>query len=151
MSRRTIALIVSANKLTARVLARACQAALRRLQQERASHRAPQGKQTVAQLMNHRDGTSSIPVEAPALFDRVARKCGVDYAFYKTSEGKHLLLFREQQKDAITACFGDYSRLVLKKGRTRKVPVLERLKQAQERVRQQPRRERDREVVHEDR
>ncbi len=123
----------------------------RKLQQEHAAHKAPQGRQTVAQLMNHGGATSGIPVEAPALFDRVARKCKVDYAFYKTNEGKYLLLFREQQKDAITACFEDYSRLVLKKGQTRRVPVLERLKQAQERVRRQPVREREKEAVREDR
>ena len=101
--------------------------------------------------MNHGGATSGIPVEAPTLFDRVARRCKVDYAFYKTNEGKYLLLFREQQKDAITACFEDYSRLVLKKGQTRRVPVLERLKQAQERVRRQPVREREKEAVREDR
>ena len=122
-----------------------------KLRQEHAAHKAPQGKQTVAQLMNHGGATSGIPVEAPALFDRVARKCKVDYAFYKTNDGKHLLLFREQQKDAITACFSDYSRLVLNKGRSRRVPVLERLKQAQERVLRQPRREREKELAHEDR
>lgn len=101
--------------------------------------------------MNHGGATSSIPVEAPALFDRVARKCKVDYAFYKTNEGKYLLLFREQQKDAITACFGDYSRLVLDKAHGRKIPVMERLKQAQEFVRRQPVREREKEAVREDR
>lgn len=101
--------------------------------------------------MGHGAATNSIEVEAPALFDRVARKCGVDYAFYKTNDGKHLLLFREQQKDAVTACFEDYSRLVLKQGRTRRVPVLERLKQARERVRRQPVRERTKERDYEDR
>lgn len=101
--------------------------------------------------MNHGGATSSIPVEAPALFDRVARKCKVDYAFYKTNEGKYLLLFREQQKDAITACFGDYSRLVLNQAHSRKIPVLKRLKRAQELVRRQPVREREKEAVREDR
>lgn len=133
------------------MLAQAVRAALRKIRAELEAHKAPQGKQSVAQLMNHRDGTSGIPVEAPALFDRVARKCKVDYAFYKTNDGKHLLLFREQQKDAITACFGDYSRLVLRKGRSRSIPVLERLKQAQERARQQPQRALEREEVREDR
>ena len=101
--------------------------------------------------MNHGDGTSGIPVEAPALFDRVARHCKVDYAFYKTNEGKHLLLFRSQQKDAVTACFEDYSRLVLRKAKSRRRPILARLRQAQERARQQPQRAREREEVREDR
>ena len=32
--------------------------------------------------MGHGAATNSIEVEAPALFDRVARKWNVDYAFY---------------------------------------------------------------------
>ena len=45
-------------------------------------HRAkqtPHGRQTVRQLMGHGAATNSIEVEAPALFDRVARKWNVDY------------------------------------------------------------------------
>ena len=151
MSRRTIAVYVKAGKLTTRTLALALRAAGRQIRKAHQAHQTPHGRQTVRKLMAHGANTNSAPVEAPALFDRVARKCGVDYAFYKTNDGKHLLLFREQQKDAVTACFEDYSRLVLKQGRTRRVPVLERLKQARERVRRQPVRERTKERDYEDR
>lgn len=51
-------------------------------------HRAkqtPHGRQTVRQLMGHGAATNSIEVEAPALFDRVARKWNVDYAFYQVA------------------------------------------------------------------
>lgn len=133
------------------MLAYVLRAAAHKLQEEQQSHKTPQGKQTVKKLMNHNAATSAIPVDAPRLFDRVARKCRVDYAFYKTSEGKFLLFFKEMQKDAITACFSDYSRLVLRKSKSRHVPILSRLKQAQEQVRRQPQRERDKEVIFEDR
>lgn len=151
MSRRTVALAVSTGKLTARTLAVALRAAGRKIQQERREHKTPHGKQSVKKLMAHGEATSSIPVEAPRLFDRVARRCNVDYAFYKTGEGKYLLFFKSKQADAITACFSDYSRLVLDRGKSRRVPILEQLKGAQERVRQQPRREHEREAAHEER
>ena len=35
--------------------------------------------------MGHGAATNSIEVEAPALFDRVARKWNVDYAFYQVA------------------------------------------------------------------
>lgn len=101
--------------------------------------------------MGHGAATSSLPVEAPKDFDRVARRWNVDYAFYKTGEGKHLLFFKSGQADAITACFSEYSRRVLKKSKTRQPPVMEQLKRAAERVRRQPQREREQEVLHEDR
>lgn len=90
-------------------------------------------------------------MEAPKDFDRVARKWKVDYAFYKTSEGKHLLFFKSGQADAITTCFSEYSRRVLKKSHSRQRPMMEQLKHAEEQVRQQPQRAREREVAHEDR
>lgn len=153
VSRRTVALTVNASKLTARVLAQALQTAARKIRQERQAHKTPHGKQTVRQLMGHGEATSSIPVDAPALFDRAARRWNVDYAFYQTEPGKYLLFFKSKQADAITACMSDYSRRVLGKEKTRRVPILEQLRKAQAHVRQQPRREQERvkEAAREDR
>lgn len=137
--------------MTARGLAYILRAAARKLRQERQSHKTPHGRQTVGQLMGHGEATSSIPVEAPDLFDRAARRWNVDYAFYQTEPGKYLLFFKSKQADAITACMSDYSRRVLKQSRSRRVPILEHLSRAQERVRRQPVRERTKEVAHEDR
>ena len=147
-----MALSVNAGKLTARTLAQAFRAAGRKIQQERRAHQTPHGRQSVRQLMAHGVATSSIEIAgAPRDFDRMARKWNVDYAFYKTDEGKHLLFFKSGQADAITACFSEYSRLVLNRSKTRPAPILERLKRATERVRQQPQREHTKEVAHEDR
>ena len=54
---------------------------------------------------------------------------------------------------SITACMSDYSRRVLGKEKSRRVPILEQLRRAQARVRQQPHREQERvkEAVREDR
>lgn len=144
MSRRTIAVYAKAGKLTLRGLAHILRAAERKIQKAHQNHQAPHGRQTVRQLMAHGEATSSIPVDAPALFDRVARKWKVDYAFYEQEPGKYLLFFKSRQADAITACMSDYSRQVLGKEKSRRVPILEQLRKAQAHVRQQPRREQER-------
>lgn len=99
--------------------------------------------------MAHGEGTSSIPVEAPKDFDRVAHRWNVDYAFYESEPGKYLLFFKSKQADAITACFSEYSRHVLDKDKGRRVPIREQLKRATDRVRRQPKRDRGREVERE--
>ncbi len=144
-------LSVNGGKLTARMLARVLQMAARKIQQEHKNHQTPHGRQTVGQLMAHGAATSSIEVDAPRQFDRVARRWNVDYAFYKTGPNKYLLFFKSGQADAITACFSEYSRRVLNKSHTRRRPVMEQLKQSGERARQQPQRAREREAAHEDR
>ena len=50
--------------------------------------------------MGHGASTNSIEVEAPALFDRVARKWNVDYAFYQVAPDKHLLFFKAGDAEA---------------------------------------------------
>ena len=144
VSRRTIAVSIKATKLTGRVLAQACLAVGRKI---------PHGKQTVRQLMGHGAATNSIEVESPKDFDRVARKWNVDYAFYKTGPDKYLLFFKSGQADAITACFSEYSRRVMKRSKSRRVPIREQLKRAAAELARQPshKKERAREAVHEDR
>ena len=149
ISRRTIALSIRTGKLTARALAWALRAAGRKLQKE--AHKTPHGRQSVRQLMKHGEATNSLPVEAPRQFDRVARRWNVDYAFYKNGDGKYLLFFKSKQADAITACFGEYSRRVLDRPKVRRVPILERMKRAGELLRQRLPKERAKEAEHEER
>ena len=144
---------MKATKLTARGLAYIVRAAGRKISKAHRSHQRPHGRQTVRQLMAHGEATSSIPVDAPALFDRVARKWNVDYAFYRTEPDNYLLFFKGKQADAITACMSEYSKRVLGKEKSRRVPILEQLKKAKAHVRQQPHREQERvkEAAREDR
>ena len=152
VSRRTIAISVNAGKLTGRVLAHAVRAVGHKIRKEVRAHQTPHGRQSVKQLMAHGAATNSIEITgAPRDFDRVARKWSVDYAFYKTGPEKYLLFFKAGQADAITACFFEYSRRVLEKGKDRRVPIREQLKRAAERVLKQPNRERIKEAAHEDR
>ena len=155
VSRRTIALSMRTGKLTARVLAYALRAAGRKIQKERRAHQTPHGRQSVKKLMAHGAATNSIELTgAPKEFDRVARKWNVDYAFYKTGPDKYLLFFKSGQADAITACFSEYSRRVLDKAKTDRVPIREQLKRAADEILRQPapqRKDRVKEAAHEDR
>ena len=120
-------------------------------------HRAkqtPYGKQSVRKLMAHSASVSSIELSGDTkLFDRVAQKWNVDYAFYKTGPDKYLLFFKSGQADAMTACFSEYSRKVLNKTKSRRIPIRDQLKRASEQLsREQPRpKERVQEVSHADR
>ena len=103
--------------------------------------------------MGQGGATNSIEVEAPKLFDRVARKWNVDYAFYKVAPDRHLLFFKAGQADAITACFSEYSKRLLKRTKSTKAPIREQLKEAADLLARQPshKKERAREAAHEDR
>ena len=153
VSRRTIAVSIKATKLTGRVLAQACLAVGRKIKKTYRARQTPHGKQTVRQLMGHGATTNSIEVESPKDFDRVARRWNVDYAFYKTGPDKYLLFFKSGQADAITACFSEYSRRVLKRSKSQRVPIREQLKRAAAELARHPshKKERAREAVHEDR
>ena len=120
-------------------------------------HRAkqtPHGKQSVKKLMAHGASASSIELSGDTkLFDRVARKWNVDYAFYQVAPDKHLLFFKAGQADAITACFSEYSKQLLKRTKSAKAPIREQIKEAAAEAARQPAQklERAKEAVHDDR
>lgn len=153
VSRRTIAVSIKATKLTGRVLAQVCLAVGRKIKKMYRARQTPHGKQTVRQLMGHGATTNSIEVESPKDFDRVARRWNVDYAFYKTGPDKYLLFFKAGQADAMTACFSEYSRKVLSKAKSNRVPIREQLQQAADQLsKEKPKqKEHAKEVAHEDR
>ena len=113
----------------------------------------PHGRQSVKKLMAHGENVNSIEVEAPKLFDRMARRFHVDYAFYKTGPDKYLLFFKSGQADAVTACFSEYSKRLLKRSKSSRVPIREQLKRAEDQLaKEKPRKkERVKEAVREDR
>lgn len=153
IERRAVAVSVNAAKLSAKTLAEALAAALRKIQKDYHKAQTPQGKQSVKKLMNHRVSTSALPLDGETkLFDRIARKYNVDYAFHKTGRKKYLLFFKAGQADAITAAFSEYTKLVMGRGKSKRPSILQQLKQFGERARSQSReQQRKREVAHEDR
>ena len=145
---------MKASKLTARGLAYVLRAIGRKIAKHHRAKQTPHGKQSVKKLMAHGASASSVELSGDTkLFDRVARKWNVDYAFYKTGPDKYLLFFKSGQADAITACFSEYSRRVMKRSKSRRVPIREQLKRAAAELARQPshKKERAREAVHEDR
>ena len=133
IDREAIAITVKASKLTVRTLAAALSKVVHVIVKAHKAAQTPQGKQSVKKLMNHNVSINTIPIEGDAgLFDRVARKWNVDYAFHKTGPNKYLLLFKSGQADAITAAFSEYSSIVMKRGKNKRPPVMERFKQAAE-------------------
>lgn len=100
----------------------------RKIRKAYRGRQTPHGKQSVRKLMAHGTSTNSIELSGDAKsFDRVARKWNVDYAFYKTGPDKYLLFFKAGQADAMTACFSEYSRKVLSKAKSNRVPIREQL------------------------
>ncbi|MCL2565876.1 MAG: PcfB family protein [Defluviitaleaceae bacterium] len=158
IEQRTVAIAASAAKLTGRVLAKACMMVLEKIQEEYSKSQAPHGKQSVKKLMNHGVATNSISLDGgkreTELFDRMARKYNVDYAFHKTEPGKYLLFFKANQADAITACFSEYSKCVMAQGK-RRPSILQQLQKFAERITsrvQEPKqRDRAKEAVHDER
>jgi len=151
VERRTVAISITATKLTAKVLAKALAAAGRKIQKEHQKAQTPQGRQSVKKLMNHGVATNSIPLDGDTrLFDRVARKWNVDYAFHETGPGKYQLFFKAGQADAITACFSEYTKRVMQK--ERRPSILKQLQKFGEKARSRPReQERKREATRNER
>lgn len=107
----------------------------RKIAKEHRARQTPYSKQSVKKLMAHGVATNSIELSGDTkTFDRVARKWNVDYAFYQTGPDKYLLFFKAGQVDAMTACFSEYSRRVLEKSKSQRVPVRDQLKQAEEQL-----------------
>ena len=145
---------MKASKLTARGLAYVLRAIGRKIDKHHRAKQTPHGKQSVKKLMAHGASASSIELSGDTkLFDRVARKWNVDYAFYKTGPDKYLLFFKAGQADAMTACFSEYSKRLLKRTKSDKLPIREQLKRAAAALARQParKRERTKEAAHEDR
>ena len=102
---------MKASKLTVRGLAYVLRDIGRKIAKHHRAKQTPHGKQSVKKLMAHGASISSIELSGDTkLFDRVARKWNVDYAFYKTGSDKYLLFFKAGQADAMTACFSEYFR-----------------------------------------
>jgi len=126
---------MKASKLTAQALAKALSAVVKEIQKRHQKAQTPHGEQSVKKLMNHNVPTNTIPIEGDkGLFEKVARKWHVDYAFHQTGKNKYLLLFKSGQADAITAAFSEYSKAVVERAKDKRTPVMDEVKKAKERA-----------------
>lgn len=134
---RTVTLIISAVKLTARELKAGMDKYLsekksKAMEKARAAPEKPTGKQTVKQLVGQNQGVSNIEVTERNIkgFDRVARKYGVDYAIKKDKTGeipRYLVFFKARDADALTAAFTEYTG---KKAKAKEKPSVIRMLRA---------------------
>ena len=122
---RTVTLIISADKLTARELKAGMDKYLsekksKAVEKARAAPEKPSGKQTVRQLIGQNQGVSNIEITNSNIkgFERIARKYGVDFAVKKdrsVSPPKYFVFFKARDADAMTAAFNAYSAEILAK------------------------------------
>ena len=135
---RTVTLIISAVKLTARELKAGMDKYLsekksKAMEKARAAPEKPSGKQTVKQLIGQNQGVSNIEITDSNIksFERVARKYGVDFAVKKdrsVSPPKYLVFFKGRDADALTAAFREYTAKEVKRASQDKPSVLEQLR-----------------------
>ena len=153
IEQRTVALSVRATKLTGKLLAKVFAAVVRKIQKEHQKELTPHGKQSVKKLMGHGVSVNSLPLDGETrLWDSIARKYNVDYAFHKTGHDKYLLFFKAGQADAITAAFSDYTKRTIKRAKDKRPPVRSLLSHFAELVKAKPlERVRKREAVRSDR
>ena len=118
---RAVTLVISATKLTARLLKAAILKYLasrkeKRLQKARAAPEKPTGKQTVKQLIGQNQGVEQTALadrQEVKAFERYARQYGVDYAIHKgTSDNgktRYLVFFKARDRAAIDQAMRAYA------------------------------------------
>ena len=118
---RTVALVISTGRLTGLVLQSAIRQLLHELERRSANKEPeiPHGKQSVKQLIGQNAGASNIEINDSNIrvFEKIARKYGVDYALRKDKTSKKprwLVFFKARDADALTAAFTEFTAKVIK-------------------------------------
>ena len=161
VNEKTISLCIKGGKITAQILKAALIKLLAEMDKKKQRGKGAKiqckktGRQSIKSLQKSGAQITNIVVTDNNIksFDRVARKWNVDYTFYQVAPDKHLLFFKAGQADAITACFSEYSKRLLKRTKSTKAPIREQIKEAATEAARQPAQklERTKEAVHEDR
>ncbi|MGL5436180.1 MAG: PcfB family protein [Lachnospiraceae bacterium] len=120
VEQKTVALVISASKLTGRELKKAIAKLLAHMKDKKNHPNIPQGKQTVKQLAGQGQGMTSIEITDQNIkdFERVAKKYGVDFAVMKDKHEippKYVVYFKGKDADAITNAFKEYTADMVKK------------------------------------
>lgn len=104
--------------------------------------KVPTGKMSVKKLIKQGKGAQKIELDGEdiGLFNRLAKKYGVDYAVVKDKEsGTYKIFFKAQDAEAISDLVADYTRRTLGKEKGVKESVLGKLKKFKEIVASLPR------------
>ena len=116
---RAVTLVISATKLTGRLLKAAILKYLasrkeKRLQKARAAPEKPTGKQTVKQLLGQNQGVSNIEITDAniGLFKPCAKKYGVDFTLRKdatTQPPHYIVIFKAKDADNMEQAFKEFT------------------------------------------
>ena len=104
--------------------------------------KVPTGKMPVKKLIKQGKGAQKIELDGEDihLFNRLAKKYGVDYAVVKDKEaGTYKIFFKAQDADALSDLVADYTRRTLGKEKGAKASVLGKLQKFKEIVASIPR------------
>ena len=144
---KTVTLVISTSKLTARELKQALEKFLsyqknRHNEKVQSKDVIPRGKQSVKQLSDQNQGMTNIEITNKNIrtFDRVARKYGIDYAVKKdktVDPPKYLVFFKAKDTDALTAAFKEYTHKTIR-AKARKESVLDKLSKAKNAIKDVP-------------
>ena len=119
LENRTVTLVIKTGKLTGRTLYNAISKLLRYSKNKVKEHKSvkPQGKQSVKKLIAQNQGVESAEIadkEEARLFDRAAKKYGVDYAIRKgvseKGEPRYILFFKARDRKAIDQALASYTK-----------------------------------------
>ncbi|MBQ2662707.1 MAG: PcfB family protein [Clostridia bacterium] len=122
INQRTVAISISASKMSARVLQSVLRKFLTEYQNRKNNKqmKSYRGKQTLKQLIKSDATLSNIEItdENIKSFEKSAKKYGIDYALKKDKSQnppKYIVFFKGKDLDVITNAFEDYTKKVIKK------------------------------------
>ena len=138
---RTVNLVITSTKLTARTLATALKkikahydvsASKRKAKKAAEKNQKPTGKQTVQELIGQNQGAQTIDIAATDIkgFERYAHKYGVDYAIKKDiteKPPKYLVFFKARDADVLTQALKEYTSASLGVNHRSKESILKEL------------------------
>jgi len=135
INEKSVALSIKAAKLTGRVLAQAMRAFLKKAREPTVQH----GHQSVKSLTKQGSSLTNIEISSENIgdFKKTARKYNVDFALKRDdseSPPKWLVFFKAKDADALTAAFNEYSKVTLKRQKSKEPPLLTLLQKAKELV-----------------
>ena len=134
INEKIVALSIKGAKLSAVMLQKAMKKLLEQMKKQKG--KAPQGKQTLKQLMKQNTGISNIEITEGNIkaFESTAKKYGIDFALKKdTTESppRYLVFFKGRDADVLTAAFKEFSAKKLTKDRKPSIrKLLSTLKEA---------------------
>ncbi len=144
---RTVNLAISTGRLSMRAIEVGVRAYLENHHKRKMTRcsEIPHGKQTVKQLIGQNQGVSTMEISDKnmKLFQRIAKKYGVDFAIQKDKAAltsNYLVFFKAKDADALDAVLREYtSRSVKQKKRN---SILKKLEQFKEHVASVPKKTR---------